>query len=794
MDGLPVTTEENEAFVWLQGRLIDLLLRNFEQHFNRLFDEQIGSLEQLKHPAMQTLNQLAVLFFLREELFEEILPLIKRKLSFAAPQERRVEELPARGRVDWLRTAAASWDSFPDEPPSKVHTIQRNRHFATPENLLAVCTLLEYQAKTQDLLDKLLVEDTSAKLRHPLNEIIDRCRREMGFLQFAELMPQANRVLAGYTNQTVEDLEQVVAANLLNSYNPAYERLLEWRRKLGSLRLLDRDNSGQSEFMLGADPARDNYLYQLWLFYELDDYLRRKKCRIEAKYDQMWLSYRWGEPGQETEYRLQHDQAIAVVQHNNVKAEVIEFWQSAPGVRPDFYIHQLTPQVVRDETGKTLWHSPGFVLDAKYYKPRGTLKAPSSPVKRMIADLQLTGERYGALLFAFQEGKVNAKLLTGDQEEEAGQVLKQSQEAGNGLLYNVIPQADRAQYIQSEIEINVWRLRPQAGGTGNLDAVLEGLLKAAHDKLQEPVEIKCRAIFFDRLTANAHRQMTQIADLTRRDGRIWSTTSLDELVLCPKPHIAPWRIDIVSVASDCCKNPRLCHIMSNPAPNKITPPVRLVALKDIQKAIQSASDDAKDETEIIRLATEQVEVIVERYRELIKPDLNHYDTWLQQEIGNIFFNTPLLNDKHRDTVRLACFLREQISFVKATNYAGPALLFSGVLEELVRNTLYQKTLLKSNRLQERTLGGVVHYTVKQSVENDVRMQGLWEESISKHITYKFEYWLDDLIFIKDARNKAAHEANLSQNDFEKFLVYLVGDKRSPIGVFNGLLSAWKNNI
>jgi hypothetical protein len=103
-------------------------------------------------------------------------------------------------------------------------------------------------------------------------------------------------------------------------------------------------------------------------------------------------------------------------------------------------------------------------------------------------------------------------------------------------------------------------------------------------------------------------------------------------------------------------------------------------------------------------------------------------------------------------------------------------------------------LLKSYRPQERTLGGVVHYTVKQSVEKDVRTKGLWEETISKHITYKFEYWLDDLIFIKDARNKAAHEANLSQNDFEKFLVYLVGDKRSPIGVFNGLLSAWKSAI
>jgi len=532
--------------------------------------------------------------------------------------------------------------------------------------------------------------------------------------------------------------------------------------------------------MLGADPQRDNYLYQVWLFYEIGDYLHRQGHLVEANYGQMELRYRWGEPGQLTEYRLQHDQAIAVAP---------AYWQSAPGVRPDFYIHRANPQTVKDETGKVLWHAPGYVLDAKYYKPRGTLKAPSSPVKRMIADLQLTGERYGALLFAFQEGKIKASLLPGDREEESGETLRKSLENDNGQLYQISPLADRAQYIQPDLEIKLWRLRPKAGAAPEFDAVIESLLETAHDNLQEPVEIKCRAIFFDRLTANAHRQMTQIADLTRRDGRVWSVTNLDDLVLCPKPHVAPWRMDMVSVASDCCKNPRLCHIMSNPAPNKITPPVRLVALKDIQKAIQSASIDAKDEAEVIRLATEQVEVIVERYRDLIKPDLKHYDTWLQQEIGAVFFTTPLLTDKQRDTVRLACFLREQIKFVNATNYAGPALLFSGVLEELVRNTVYQKTSLRTTPQKEKTLGGVVFK--KFDVQYDVKSQGLWQDAIGKYIRYTISDWLDDLFHVKNFRNTAAHEANLSQIEFDKLLVRLIGDKTTPIGVFNGLLSAWK---
>lgn len=781
-DGTELTLEEREAFVWLQGRLVDLLLRNYEQHFDRLFDEQSGRPEQLENPALREYNELAVIYYLREELFEEILPLIKRKLSFTAPQERLVEELPARGRLDWVRTAAANWNTFPDEPPSQVHTVRRQRLFATPENLLTVCTLLEYQAKTQDLLDRLLTHDTSAVLRHPLNEIIERCRRELGFLQFAELVSQAERVLAGYAGQSVEELEQKVEAQLQDNYNPAYDRLIQWRRRLARLRLLERELPGSPpQLMLGADPARDNYLYQLWIFYEVADYLERQGLLLEIKFDKMWLRYTWGEGEQRIEYRLQHDQSIAVAP---------EYWEAAPGVRPDFYIQRITPDLVKDETGRVLWHSPGFVLDAKYYKPRGTLKAPSSPVKRMIADLQLTGERYGALLFAFQQGKSASTFLPGDTEEEAASLVNQAQAGDSRWLYKVAPAADRAQYIQPDLEVNIWRLRPKAGGEGRLNGVLQKLLDAAHDKLQEVEEIKCRAIFLDSLTANAHRQMAQIANLYQRDGRIWGNEGLDDLVLCPKPHISPWRLDLVSVSKDCCKNARLCHIMHRADLKDVTPPTRLTALQDIQKAIRSVAQAGEDEDEeVVRLATNQVALVVERYRELVRPDLKQYDPWLKQEFGSVFFTTTLLSEKQRDTIRLACFLREQTTFVKATNFAGPALLFSGILEELLRNTLFQKAhCLKNIQAKDRTLGGILYN--RWDVLSDVERQGLWSETISERVTYKFRYWLEDLQKVKEGRNKSAHEANLSQSEFARFQDALFGNKRNPLGAFNGFISSW----
>src|SRR5215471_1076195 len=101
-----VTDAEREAFVWMQGRMVELLLRHDVQRFGATFGEQIA--DQLRHPLLARERELAVLFYLRDELFGSILPRIKRRLSFAAPREAIVEQLPPRGRIDWPRTMALS--------------------------------------------------------------------------------------------------------------------------------------------------------------------------------------------------------------------------------------------------------------------------------------------------------------------------------------------------------------------------------------------------------------------------------------------------------------------------------------------------------------------------------------------------------------------------------------------------------------------------------------------------------------------------------------------------------------
>ena len=110
--------------------MIELLLRHDVQRFTKTFSARTGDMfDDSSHKALRPYRELAVLFYLRDELLESILPRIKRRLSFVAPREIIAEDMPARGRIDWPRTMAASLRDRPGELPSKMQTRQRRRVF-----------------------------------------------------------------------------------------------------------------------------------------------------------------------------------------------------------------------------------------------------------------------------------------------------------------------------------------------------------------------------------------------------------------------------------------------------------------------------------------------------------------------------------------------------------------------------------------------------------------------------------------------------------------------------------------
>ena len=536
------TPQERDAFLWMQGRMVELLLRYDIPRFTATFGELSSAPSSLEDETLSRLRELAVVIYLREELFEQILPRIKRRLSFAAPRAIMVEQMPTRGRIDWPRTMAASWRDLPEEPPLEMHTRQRRRHFSTPENLLTVVTILEYQAFAQRMLDREGARDPLGAVQHPLYDIVDACSRELIFPQFAGLEREARALVEAQDEYVISDLEQLVAENAQPGLNSAYDDLLAWRGKLRELRLLDRDLTAAPTAMLGADPKRDNYLYQLWIFYELLSLLDDRGC-IEpggVSLAPMRVRFRWDE----CVYELQHDQAVP--------EPTVSSWKDrrgdahrVPGVRPDYYLRRVDPPAVMIRDGPhAIWREPGVIWDAKYYRERESTNAPASPIKRMIADLNLLGEPYGILLFAF---------------------LKEP-ESGNAN-YALGPDPARSETLVPQQSVVIRQLRPALpGSTTGAHSILELLLKDAHRRLGTPAEIRCHGVFLDGLSVNAHGALASVEALRRRDGSALTQadtpaeTALDTLLLCPKPHIGPWRTDIVSLERDCCTNAQVCHI------------------------------------------------------------------------------------------------------------------------------------------------------------------------------------------------------------------------------------------
>jgi hypothetical protein len=325
---------------------------------------------------------------------------------------------------------------------------------------------------------------------------------------------------------------------------------------------------------------------------------------------------------------------------------------------------------------------------------------------------------------------------------------------------------------------------------------LRALLNHVHQTLSERVEVRCRGVFLDSLGATAHGALAAARDLVLRDGTI--AADLDDLLLCPKPHVGPWRVDLVSLQDDCCANPHRCHILHQEGTKK---PQRLTRLEDVAEAIRSA-DSGGDTDEQIAVATRQVLAVTQRYADLVKPDIAHYRRWVRSnlDLGDLFDTTPLLTDAQRDTLALARFLWEQIDHIRATNFAAPTLLFTGVLEEVTHITLYAhcRPLRNAQTGQplQKTLGTLGHSKGHGGanwaiLEADIVQGKHWNEQIAPQQTLSLSSWVDMVKKISFIRNDAAHRANITGKQFHSLIQIYFGGAMSGSGALNALLLAWR---
>lgn len=792
------TPPEITAYSQMQARLIALLLRHDSERFRGAFAPMPDYDATPDHATLRHYRELGVLFSLRDELFEHILPRIVRRLSFESPRSTIIEEPPARGRIDWERTLDATWDEQPDQPPLLLHTHQRHRDFATPENLLTVTTLLDYRADVQMVLQQEFLDSGASALRHPLHDIVERCERELAFPQFAALRQRIQDERAHTHNDETDalTLEERVRERLLPGSNSAYDDLLTWRHQRRTLRLLQRTRQSEEPSpVLGADPRRDNYLYQLWIFYELLDLLHQSGTLDEANLSpgQMCLRFHWGNGDTRCRYELRHDQGVPdpVAQWATTPAGGV------PGVRPDFYLWRSDPPPARvEQQGVCYWREPGMLWDAKYYRERESPRVPSPPLKRMLADLTLLGETSGVLLFAFlKEHPLEPGVVTAHDTPLAGGI------APSRVLF---PSEGHDQTLVPDLWMTTHRLHPSQEYSGVAVAqLLHTLLDEMHERLHCPRIPRCQGVFLDSLSAA--NQTTYYT----RNGLVIDAPP-DEVLICPKPHIGHWRVDLVSRTHHCCQDARLCHVIGYPDSRVPVRPPRTTEdlLKELHHIFAQRTAPRNDEdihtiAQQVEYLTRQFATVAGAYRRIEVyhkrlHDLGMHRTW------------HLLDAAAQDSLALAVFLVEQLDTIGASDYSAPAIHVSSVMERANQQRVFACPRLIGDGAnpKRQTLGTLPfwrHASTKNRGEHpDARenwrrivayAQDCWQGQIDPEetdITVLFDDYVAVLQTIADIRNAAAHTSALPRERYVKlFEMVCQQGKRVRFGALNALLLAWR---
>lgn len=734
----------------MQARLVELLLRYDAPRLAAHFDERPSG--PLGDPRLARYRELAALWHLRGELFESVLPRVKRRLSFAAPRELRVEPLPPRGRVDWPQTAAASLRERPGQPPLVAHTRQRRRSFGTPENLLVAVTLIEYRQAAEQILAGELVSGGPTALRHPLHDIVVACERELAFPPLAGLIPEAERIVAGEGEHTPDDLQRLVTEQLPPGRTSAYDDLLAWRERLASLQLAADDGAPDAPPALGADPAQDDLLYHAWLFYELADLLRRRGRLVAIEGES--LSFTWGDEGEPRRYVLRH------------RPELPGRWKNGPSTQPGLSIEREGRACVRNGE-KLIWQEPGYVVAAAF-APMGA----DDEVRRLLGDLQLAGERRGAFVYAC--GYHNS--------------------VSSPIVPYVIAPAEGLDVPAPDAVVTVSQIAPIPGEEQGPQSALEWLLDDAHTAIGPPLPITCHGVFLDTLSA-AERET-----LTGRDGRALRADP-SELLICPKPHVGPWRIDLVSREQHCCRDPRLCHIIGQPGARPPVRPPRTTEdlLRELGRLFETRSLDALDE-EIVDAVARRVEAITRRFAEVAGDfgDVTVYERRLRD--AGMDRTLHLLGANERESLALAVYLVDKLDRVRASDFSAPTIHIARVLErEIQRRVMAIPGITPADFPHGKPTLGALAGTRRKRPEVwakiEAHLASVWDGHVDEAdpaFVLTFDGFVQLLQPIVYARNQAAHTTPVGRQRYSDIFRDVCRGGTSRVGVLNALLLAWQS--
>jgi hypothetical protein len=710
----------------LQRRIARLLLRHdratFCGHFRELYAR--SCLPQADLLRAYDLHTRAIV--LADALFDNILPRIRRQLSFHTSQLRLDEEPPLRGQIDWRRTLERSWAERPDQPPLRFATRLRQRSFATPENALAVAVLRRYAALLDHIRTGNLLSDTplSCVEQRDLLQLKDRVRRELASPQFQELAQEIGQV-------PVAALVEQVGRRLRSGANP-YRDLIDWWQQLETLHIRGQAEGLVQPTLDSTGPA--SLLYPVWVALELVDLLAERGLLEEARVDtdQLHLRFQWQERG------------FNLVYGRPAPAQVA--WGDAARARASFWCTRADPIVIRDGPA-LVWQEPGVLLNT-IWAPDWTGDAVVNELKWLLAELQMLDGARGVLILP-DAGSLSplSRLQLGRCADTAG--------------------PDGA--------VQLCDLRP-------LDLQEQPQTQLAHllDRVAAWLPVRPAPDCYGRWADPETQTPTGQSHPREAPGQ--------QLLFCPKPHISPNHIDLVNPASDCLQNRRLCHLMSVREVTALVPPfvrrVRTQAelldtirqLRAQERQRVSPEDDSPEAEQIRSGQIEALGKLVDSYRALNQPDVQRIEALLRWPFGRYWSNTDEpkrgLPEEVRNMLISGEFVWDEFHSTTIQDWAACAVQYVRAVEYELKRRIYDRcghpSALVNRRgepLQPRefTFGTVNHAYQKRN-----RPHPNWSVILQRAAgpcqadARQFEQVIGDIVKLHQLRNMIAHSEQISQ--------------------------------
>ncbi len=318
------------------------------------------------------------------------------------------------------------------------------------------------------------------------------------------------------------------------------------------------------------------------------------------------------------------------------------------------------------------------------------------------------------------------------------------------------------------------------------------LLNQAHLQLAMPIVLRCVGVFLDQTSAASQ------AGLVDRYGR--NLSDLSELLLCPKPHIGPWRVDLVDRSLHCCKDRMLCQIVGRPGATVPLRPPRTP--EQFLTELQHLLSDRQLDDDAVEIVARRVEALTRRFAEL-SGDFRSIDVY-EHRLRDMGMERTVnrLGGEQRELLALAIFLVEQLDSIKASDYSAPVIHITSVLEVETKRRIFACPGLEFEVRdpKKQTLGKLRYMHIRPE-----QFLGDWERIsafVYRHWHGRFE--ADDLSFeahfedfvleldtISKIRNRAAHSTNISRDEYIGLFKSACRGGHLRVGALNALILAWQ---